>query len=77
VRKDTIREVALGIDDLKPGMVLSRDLVTPSGMLMLSAGHQLDARLIGKIASFLRLGGANMVVNVREDSITQSSDTGK
>ena len=77
VRKDTIREVALGIDDLKPGMVLSRDLVTPSGMLMLSAGHQLDARLIGKIASFLRLGGADMVVNVREDSITQSSDTGK
>ena len=75
VRKDIVSEVALGIDDLKPGMVLSRDLVTPSGMLMLSAGHQLDARLIGKIASFLRLGGADTLVNVREDSIEKSSDT--
>ncbi len=68
-RKEAVREVALGIDDLKPGMVLSRDLVTPSGMLMLSTGHQLDARLIGKISSFLRLGGADILVNIREDSI--------
>ncbi|MDD5028226.1 MAG: response regulator [Rhodoferax sp.] len=66
---ETIKEVALAINELQPGMVLSRDLITPSGMLMLSAGHQLDARLIGKIASFLRMGGTDMVVNVRQDSI--------
>lgn len=69
LRKESIKEVALAINALQPGMVLSRDLITPSGMLMLSAGHKLDARLIEKIASFLRLGGADMVVNVRADSI--------
>jgi response regulator RpfG family c-di-GMP phosphodiesterase len=70
-QKEAVRELSLAIDSLQPGMVLSRDLVTPSGMLMLSAGHQLDARLIGKIASFLRMGGADLTVNVREDSIPQ------
>jgi len=69
-RKESVREVALNMDELQPGMVLSRDLVTPSGMLMLSAGHHLDARLIGKIANFLRIGGTDLVVNVREDSLS-------
>ena len=72
-RKESVREVALNMDELRPGMVLSRDLVTPSGMLMLSAGHQLDARLIGKIANFLRIGGTELVVNVREDSLSSAA----
>jgi len=72
-RKESVREVALNMDELWPGMVLSRDLVTPSGMLMLSAGHQLDARLIGKIANFLRIGGTELVVNVREDSLSSAA----
>jgi hypothetical protein len=35
-------------------MVLSRDLITPNGLLMLSADHVLDLRLIEKITSFER-----------------------
>lgn len=67
--KETVKEIALGLDDLQPGMVLTRDLVTPGGMLMLSAGHQLDERLIGKIVNFLRVGHADLLVNVRADSV--------
>jgi response regulator RpfG family c-di-GMP phosphodiesterase len=69
VRKEIVKEVALRIDNLQPGMVLSRDLVSPSGMLMLAAGHLLDARLVGKITSFLRMGSTDLMVYVREDSI--------
>ncbi len=37
---------------LLPGMILSRDLITPNGLLMLSANHVLDAHLIAKIRDF-------------------------
>jgi hypothetical protein len=37
---------------LQPGMVLSRDLITPNGLLMLSVNHVLDAHLIAKIRDF-------------------------
>ncbi len=67
--KESVRELTLSVDALQPGMVLSRDLITPSGMLMLSAGHQLDARLIAKIRSFLRLADDDLRVNVRADSV--------
>ena len=37
---------------LLPGMILSRDLITPNGLLMLSANHVLDVHLIAKIRDF-------------------------
>ena len=40
--------------DLVEGMVLSRDLLSPSGMLLLTAGHVLDDAVIRKIISFER-----------------------
>ena len=40
--------------DLLAGMVLSRDLLSPSGMLLLTAGHVLDDAVISKIVSFER-----------------------
>jgi response regulator RpfG family c-di-GMP phosphodiesterase len=43
---------------LQPGMVLSRDLVAPSGLLMLSAGHRLTASLIQRIREFEQRAGA-------------------
>jgi len=64
---DRIAEVALDLWDLRPGMVLARDLITPSGLLMLSAGHVLDERLIGKITTFQRTGAVDLVVFVRQE----------
>ncbi|HEY8907516.1 MAG TPA: HD domain-containing phosphohydrolase [Rhodoferax sp.] len=50
--------------DLLPGMVLSRDLLTPSGLLMLTAGHVLDDAVISKIMDFEKSMGLNLMVEV-------------
>jgi hypothetical protein len=50
--KAAVAERKVGACDLQAGMVLSRDLATPSGMMMLSTGHVLDDRMIHKIAEF-------------------------
>lgn len=61
------REIEISDSEcLQPGMVLTRDLVTPNGLLMLSADHVLDARLIDKIRDFERLGGLRLRIFVRE-----------
>jgi response regulator RpfG family c-di-GMP phosphodiesterase len=44
------RQVTSG--EMEAGMVLTRDLVTPNGLLMLAADHALDNRLIQKIKDF-------------------------
>lgn len=42
----------LGTADLKAGMVLAADLVSPRGLLMLTAGQALSERLIQRIREF-------------------------
>ncbi len=42
-------EQCLKLDALQNGMVLTRDLVAPNGVLLLSKGHQLNDELIHKI----------------------------
>ncbi|NOZ52586.1 MAG: response regulator [Gammaproteobacteria bacterium] len=44
-----LAEQCLKLGALKNGMVLTRDLVTPSGVLLLAKGHQLNNELIHKI----------------------------
>ncbi|MCF8167665.1 MAG: response regulator [Rhodoferax sp.] len=51
---DSARERATKSIDLQPEMVLSRDLISPSGLLLLTAGHILDDAVIRKIMSFER-----------------------
>jgi hypothetical protein len=53
--------------NLKAGMVLSRDLVTPSGLLMLSADYMMDEHLIAKIADFEKSSGVELTAWVRFD----------
>ena len=67
VEKERVSEMAVMARDLKPGMVLSRDLITPSGLLMLSAEHVLDARIISRIISFEKSGGMELTGYVRQD----------
>jgi len=40
--------------DLMAGMVLSKDLMSPSGLLLLTSGHVLDETIIRKITGFER-----------------------
>ena len=48
----TPQDIALHARELLPGMVLSRDLITDDGFLLLSAENRLDERLIRQILDF-------------------------
>ncbi len=66
------KEVKVGVlecasHELEVGMVLARDLITPSGLLMLSVNHVLDDRLIQKILDFERTGGLKLVLQIRSN----------
>ena len=67
------KETAAGVverasDELEAGMVLACDLMTPSGLLMLSINHVLDDRLIQKIRHFERTGGLKFTLKIRTDA---------
>jgi response regulator RpfG family c-di-GMP phosphodiesterase len=51
-----VRELALHSDQIRPGMMLSRDLMSRHGELLLSKDHLLDASLIEQIKSFKQIG---------------------
>ena len=69
---DRPAELTIMPQDLHSGMVLSRDLITPSGLLMLTAGHVLDEAVISKLASFGKSIGTRLAAHIRCDSIGQS-----
>lgn len=58
-------EVQLGSALLEPGMVLARDLVSPTGVLMLAAGHELTASLIRRVQEFDQRVGGKLVIHVK------------
>jgi len=57
-------DVLIESDNLELGMVLSRDLVSPAGLMMLPAGHSVDHRLILKIRDFEKTDGNRLVIYV-------------
>lgn len=64
--KERLKEMAVQSDDMVVGMVLSRDLITPNGLLMLSTDHALDDRLIRKIRDFERSVNIRLTAYVRQ-----------
>ena len=65
--KDRAKEIALGAADIKPGMVLSRDLISRDGVLLLAADYVLDSNLVRQIQDFARKEGVGVAVHVRAD----------
>lgn len=61
---NTIPEQALSSAQLKPGMILARDLITRSGEMLLSKEYVLTEQLIEQIKSFERMDGHLLTVNV-------------
>lgn len=61
-------ELSLGVAELHAGMVLSRDFITPSGLLMLTAGHVFDDAVIKKIISFEKSIGTRLKADVWRDN---------
>lgn len=58
-------ERSLRANELKVGMRLSRDLITPSGLLMLSADHVMDQHLVSRIAEFEKSSDLHLMAWVR------------
>lgn len=63
-RQDKKIEVTVKSYELKAGMELSRDMITPSGLLMLTAGHVLDDPVIKKIIDFERSNALDLAAEV-------------
>lgn len=61
-------ETILSAAALSDGMVLARDLVGPSGAMMLAAGHPLDTRLIQKIAHYERSIEGSLSIYIRSSA---------
>jgi response regulator RpfG family c-di-GMP phosphodiesterase len=62
---DEVAEIAMGVPQLKPGMVLSRDLFSADGALLLSADHVLGDRMLRQLAEFERRAGIELQLFIR------------
>lgn len=54
--------------ELRPGMVLARDLVSPRGAILLAAGYVFDERIIRQVGDFAHREGAKLMLHVRRDT---------
>ena len=58
-------EIAVTPADLKPGMFLARDLISPEGVLLLATDYMLDEKLIRQIRDYERSEGGRLILYVR------------
>jgi response regulator RpfG family c-di-GMP phosphodiesterase len=56
--------VPVKVQDLKEGMVLAADVVTPTGMLLIARGHEVTANLLERIKNFARRQGVKEPLQV-------------
>lgn len=65
-RRHLVEEPVLcvGCEELRPGMVLARDVVTDSGASLLTKDHVLDAEVIGRIRKVEQTTGERLTVFV-------------
>lgn len=62
------QEVALRTGQVRPGMMLSRDLISQSGEMLLSKGYVLTEQLIDQLRSFERMEGHVLTIHVQTRS---------
>ena len=55
--------------ELVAGMVLSRDLVSPQGTLLLAAGYQFDARVVRQVREYAQREGAKLTLHVLREAV--------
>jgi response regulator RpfG family c-di-GMP phosphodiesterase len=67
---EQVRDRALSLAQLRPGMRTARDLVRSDGSLLLSADHQLTERMIRQLGDFERTAGVTFTVYVRLEEET-------
>ena len=65
--QEVVRERPVSHADLKVGMVLSRDLVSREGVMLLSADYILDISLIKQIQEYARRENHAVLTYIRTD----------
>ncbi len=61
--------------ELAPGMVLSRDLCSPQGTLLLAAGYVFDARVVRHVREFAQREGVKLLLHICIDFPSRKSAT--
>ena len=61
-------DLLVAVNDLMVGSILSRDLLSPTGLMMLPAGHAIDLRLIKKMLDFEKSDGSQLMVYIKKPS---------
>ncbi|MCH8618682.1 HD domain-containing phosphohydrolase [Undibacterium sp. TS12] len=61
---DDVDDKEISIMHLEPGMILSADVISKDGMLLLPADYVLDQHIIGKLALFEHPASAKLVIRV-------------
>jgi len=65
---ETQQELLIGTADLRPGMVIARDLITRDGFLLLSAAHTINERMIQQICDFeISPAGSPLAIYIRAE----------
>lgn len=64
---DDIDDREITIAQLQPGMILSSDVISKEGMLLLPADYVLDQHLIDKLRLFEHPAGAKLVIRVHSN----------
>ncbi len=68
---DNGQELLVAALDLRPGMIIARDLITRDGFLLLSANHTLDERMIRQILDFeSSASGSKLSISIRQERKT-------
>jgi response regulator RpfG family c-di-GMP phosphodiesterase len=62
---EAVKDELVPVTSLRPGMVTARDLMARDGLLLLSAEHVLDERLIRQLTDYERASGASLPVHIR------------
>lgn len=57
-------EIAVKSTQLRPGMVLSRELVSADGIMLLSRDHVLDEQIIEQVRNFEKTAGALLTLHI-------------
>ncbi|MBV8632892.1 MAG: hypothetical protein JO002_00230 [Burkholderiaceae bacterium] len=69
---DTGPELQVTTAELKPGMVIARDLVTRDSFLLLSAGHVLEEKMIRQIRDFeASTTGTSLTIHIKQERVPE------
>jgi response regulator RpfG family c-di-GMP phosphodiesterase len=62
-------DVTIDAKELRPGMVLAKDLVSTRGAILLAAGYVFDERIVKQVSDFSKREGARLTLRVRRESV--------